>query len=69
MPELTRKPMTTRSACEAVGANADVALKEIAEITRQAGWARRKVAKRKKALARSGGGTQKGGPTPLILKS
>jgi hypothetical protein len=47
MPELTRKPMTTRSACEAVGADADVALKEIAEVTRQARWARKKVAKRR----------------------
>jgi hypothetical protein len=47
MPELTRKPLTTRSACEAVGADADVALREIAEVTRQARWARKKVAKRR----------------------
>jgi len=41
-PELTRKPMTTRSACEAVGANADAVLQEIAEISQQAQKLRQK---------------------------
>jgi hypothetical protein len=67
-PELSRKPMTTRSACEAVGADADVALKEIAEVTRQAGRVRRKVARRRKGLFRLGGGTRKDGPMPLTAK-
>src|SRR6266478_9452300 len=35
-PELTRKAMTTRSVCEAVGADPDAVFKEIAEISQQA---------------------------------
>ncbi|MBR1169698.1 NERD domain-containing protein [Bradyrhizobium liaoningense] len=48
MPELTRKPITTRSACEAVGADADIALKEIAEVSRQAARVRNRVARPRK---------------------
>ena len=46
-PEITRKPMTTRSACEAVGVDADAVLKEIMEISRQVGRLRKKVGKRR----------------------
>lgn len=47
VPEITRKPMTTRSACEAVGVDADAVLKEIMDISRQAGRLRKKVGKRR----------------------
>jgi hypothetical protein len=46
-PEITRRPMTTRSACEAVGVDADAVLKEIMDISRQAGRLRKKVGKRR----------------------
>jgi hypothetical protein len=51
-PELTRKPMTTRSACEAVGANADAVLQEIAEISQQPQKLRQKVVKRRRGAVR-----------------
>lgn len=42
--ELSRTPMTTRSVCEAVGAEADAVLREIAEISEHTAQLRRKVA-------------------------
>jgi hypothetical protein len=52
--ELTRTPMTTRSACEAVGADPDAVFREIAEISQQARKLRRKVAKAAKQLSKPG---------------
>lgn len=52
--ELSRKPMTTRSACEAVGADADVALREIFEVYQQTKKLRHRVEKRRKAVAKPG---------------
>ncbi len=52
--ELTRTPMTTRSVCEAVGADPDVVFREIAEISQQAVKLRRKVATQ--AVSKSGKG-------------
>jgi hypothetical protein len=42
--ELSRTSMTTRSVCEAVGADADAVLQEIAEISERAAQLRKKVA-------------------------
>jgi hypothetical protein len=52
--ELTRTPMTTRSVCEAVGADADAVFREIAAISQQARKLRRKVAKAAKAVPKPG---------------
>jgi hypothetical protein len=52
--ELTRTPMTTRSVCEAVGADPDAVFREIAEISQQARKLRRKVAKAGKTVSRLG---------------
>lgn len=50
--ELTRTPMTTRSVCEAVGADPDAVFREIAEISQQARKLRRKVTKATKAVSK-----------------
>jgi hypothetical protein len=52
--ELTRTPMTTRSVCEAVGADPDAVFREIAEISQQARKLRRKIAKPAKRLPKAG---------------
>ena len=52
--ELTRTPMTTRSVCEAVGADPDAVFREIAEISQQARKLRRRVAKAAKQLPMAG---------------
>jgi hypothetical protein len=53
LPELVRKRMTTRSACEAVGADADIVLKEIAEVSRQSAMVRKEVTRRLKKQGRA----------------
>ena len=52
--ELTRTPMTTRSVCEAVGADPDAVFREIAEISQQARKLRPRVAKTAKQLPKAG---------------
>jgi hypothetical protein len=52
--ELSRKPMTTESACKAVGANLDVALREISEVYKQAKKLRRRMEKQGKSRAKPG---------------
>jgi hypothetical protein len=54
--ELTRTPMTTRSVCEAVGADPDVVFREIAEISHQARNLRRKIATTARQLPKAGKG-------------
>ncbi|MET4252976.1 NERD domain-containing protein [Bradyrhizobium sp. LA6.7] len=51
-PEITRKPMTTRSACEAVGVDADAVINEIMEISGQSDKLRKKVGKRRAGSAK-----------------
>jgi Nuclease-related domain len=52
-PEIARKPMTTRSACEAVGVDADAVLKEIMDVSRQSDRLRKRVDKRLRRLGAS----------------
>jgi len=52
--ELTRTPITTRSVCEAVGADPDAAFREIAEVSQQVRKLQRKVAKATRSKLENG---------------
>jgi hypothetical protein len=56
--ELSREPMTTKSACEAVGADPEIALQEISDVYKQAKKLRRRMEKRGKSAGKRGKNTR-----------